>query len=197
MIAGVVPCAGASERMGRPKALMEVGGTTFVRAVVDALAEGGCDPVVVVVPEHPDIEGAARATNAHVVVNRDPADGPISSLRLALAELDPSVEGVFYLPVDHPLVRSDTISRLVRIATESSAPLVIPTHLGSRGHPGFFRAELFVELNDPDLAGGARTVVHRHLADAELVPVDDPGVVTDIDTPGSYAAALQGGTVLS
>ena len=190
MIAGVVPCAGASERMGTPKALMEVAGTTFVQAVVDALLDGGCSPVLVVVPEDADVERASRATGATILINPDPGDGPITSLRLALAELQGTVDGVVYLPVDHPLVRAETIARLLDVAATSPASLVIPTHSGSRGHPALFRASLFDELNDPKLTGGARTTVHRHLADAELVAVDDPGVLTDIDTPEAYAAAL-------
>ncbi|MGD8728448.1 MAG: phosphohydrolase, partial [Gemmatimonadota bacterium] len=67
-----------------------------------------------------------------------------------------------------------------------------PTYHGERGHPALFGQELFVELLDPDLEGGARTVVHRHLADALLVEVDDEGVVTDIDTPEIYRAVVDG-----
>jgi nicotine blue oxidoreductase len=176
--------------MRTPKALLELEGATFVETVVARLRDGGCDPVVVVVPEAAAIEAAARATEATVVVNHDPGEGPITSLRLALAELGSSPEGFLYLPVDHPFVRSETIGQLLKAAEASSAPLVLPMYAGSRGHPCFFRSALFEELNDPTLEGGARTVVHRHLARAELVAVDDPGVLADIDTPHAYADAL-------
>jgi molybdenum cofactor cytidylyltransferase len=63
-------------------------------------------------------------------------------------------------------------------------------HHGKRGHPAVFGAALFAELADPSLEGGARTVVHRHLDRALLVDVEDAGVLTDIDTPEAYAAAL-------
>ena len=191
MIAGIVPCAGTSKRMGEPKALMEVSDKTFVQRAVDVLSLGGCAPVVVVVPNNPDIESAAHSTNAHVLVNHDPGEGPITSLRLALREMTSTLDGIIYLPVDHPLVKVDTIRQLLVVAKESLAPLVIPTYLGDRGHPSFFRANLFNELNDPDLDGGARTVVHRHLSDATLIPVDDSGVLADIDTPESYEYSLQ------
>jgi CTP:molybdopterin cytidylyltransferase MocA len=125
------------------------------------------------------------------LVNHDPGEGPITSLRLALRELTSQLDGIIYLPVDHPLVQVDTIQQLVAAAKESSAPLVIPTYLGNRGHPSFFRANLFTELNDPTLDGGARTVVHRHLSEATLIPVNDSGVLADIDTPESYECALQ------
>jgi|TARA_Y100001947_G_C10194395_1_gene242163 CTP:molybdopterin cytidylyltransferase MocA len=177
--------------MGEPKALMEVMGKTFVQRAVDTLSLGGCAPVVVVVPNDSDIESAAHSTHAHVLVNHNPGEGPITSLRLALRELTSQVDGIIYLPVDHPLVHIDTIRQLLAVAGESSAPLVIPTYLGNRGHPSFFRANLFTELNDPTLDGGARTVVHRYLSEANLIPVDDSGVLADIDTPESYECALQ------
>ena len=167
MIAGIVPCAGTSERMGEPKALMEVMGKTFVQRAVDTLSLGGCAPVVVVVPNDSDIESAAHSTHAHVLVNHNPGEGPITSLRLALRELTSQVDGIIYLPVDHPLVHIDTIRQLLAVARESSAPL------------------------DPTLDGGARTVVHRYLSEANLIPVDDSGVLADIDTPESYECALQ------
>ncbi len=51
MIAGVVPCAGSSSRMGKAKALLSIGDSTFVQAVVDALSDGGCEPVLAIVPD--------------------------------------------------------------------------------------------------------------------------------------------------
>jgi CTP:molybdopterin cytidylyltransferase MocA len=41
-----------------------------------------------------------------------------------------------------------------------------------------------LRLGDPGL--GAKPVVHRFLADAVSVPVDDGDTVEDIDTPESY-----------
>ena len=53
-----------------------------------------------------------------------------------------------------------------------------------------FGSGLFAELTDPALEGGARTVVHRHLGEALKLQVDDPGVLTDIDTPEAYESVV-------
>lgn len=189
--AGVVPSAGASTRMGRDKGLLEVEGRSFLQRTVAALSEGGCDPVLVVVAEGEEALAAeASRAGGVVLLNPDPGEGPITSLRIALAALDGSVGGVVYLPVDHPMVRVETVRRLLDEARRSDAPLTIPVHRGKRGHPAIFDKRLFVELLDPELEGGAKTVVHRHLERAELLDVDDEGVVTDIDTPGAYDAVL-------
>lgn len=193
--AGVVPSAGSSLRMGRPKALLRVEGETFLSRTIQALGGGGCDPVLVIVSERPgdavaEASDLARRAGAHVLVNPDPGEGPITSLRLAIEALADSASGLAYLPVDHPLVRPDTVAALLSAARAARAALTVPTYRGERGHPPVFSATLFPELADPALEGGARTVVHRHLERALLVEVEDAGVITDIDTPEAYAAVV-------
>lgn len=189
-VAGVVPAAGASRRMGHPKGLLEIGGRSFARRVTEALAGGGCEPVYAVVAAgDAELAGRFREAGARVLENPDPGEGPITSLRLAVAEIDDRVERVVYLPVDHPLVEAHHVADLIAAADRTGASLALPVHASKRGHPALFGRALFDELLDPALQGGARTVVHRHLDEACLLPCDDPAVVTDIDTPEAYQAA--------
>ncbi len=190
-VAGVVPAAGSSLRMGRPKALLDAGGRSFVAAVVGSLVGGGCDPVVVVtgVGQH-DVRRRAEAAGAVVLQNPAPGEGPITSLRLALAALGTAVDGVALLPVDHPAVRPETVADLLAAFIAAGTPLLLPTLNGRRGHPTFFHRRLFAELLDPRLEGGARAVVHRHLEEATLMEVLDLGILADIDTPEAYRAAF-------
>lgn len=189
--AGVIPSAGASLRMGQPKQLLRVGRQTFIERTVAALRGGGCDPVFVVVAVgDEDAARVAARAGARVLTNPDPGEGPITSLRLALAELDESVAGLVFLPVDHPLVLADTVAALLAAAGAAGAALTLPVHGSQRGHPAVFGRSLFGELTDPALEGGARTVTYRHLDAALLVEVDDPGVLADIDTPEIYETVV-------
>jgi molybdenum cofactor cytidylyltransferase len=186
---GVVPAAGASRRMGRPKALLELAGKTFLERVVAALREGGCERILVIVAEGDEaVEEEARRTGADVRVNPKPGDGPITSLRIALAEVDAVSDGVAYLPLDYPLVSSAVVSELIDEASSSGAGLTLPRHGLKRGHPALFGRSLFSELADPGLKGGARIVVHRHLETASIIDWPDATVVTDVDTPEAYEA---------
>jgi CTP:molybdopterin cytidylyltransferase MocA len=182
--------------MGQPKGLLQLDGQSFLRHVVRTLAEGGCDPVVVVVAEG-DQEGLdeAESSGAMVLTNSDPGEGPITSLRLAIERLRGSIEAIAFLPVDHPRVQAGTVVTLLAAARETEADLAVPVYRSKRGHPAVFGAALFDELTDPELEGGARTVVHRHLNTALLVDVQDAGVIADVDTPADYAALTRNAAV--
>lgn len=188
---GVIPACGASRRMGRDKALLPFAGSTFLARAVRALDEGGCDRVIAVVrADHPPIRAEAEAAGADILVNPDPGDGPLTSLRCALHRLedDDEVEGVVWLPLDFPLVSAAHVAALTRADVPDAAPLALLVHEGQRGHPVLFLRPLFAELADPTLEGGARTVVHRHLVRAHTIEIDEPAVVTDVDTPEAYTA---------
>ncbi len=173
--------------MGTPKALLEVGGRTFIERVIHVLRAGGCGRVLVVLPtlDGPVADKAVEA-GAQVVENPSPEHGPIGSLRASLRVLDDSVEGISFCPVDHPLIHENTVQNLITMFRQSQAPLVVPTFNGKRGHPVLFRKALFDELLNDALPEGARTVVHRHLEGAASVPVDDEGTVIDIDDMTAY-----------
>lgn len=170
---------------------MTVDGETFLRRVVRALSEGGCDPVIVVTSGDVDVEREASSAGAEVLVNDAPGEGPITSLRLAITTLDVRTPGFAWLPTDHPFVTGETVRNLIEEARRADSALTIPLHRGKRGHPAIFSRALFAELTDPALTGGARTVVHRHLTESCRVSVEHPGVLLDIDTPEAWEAARQ------
>lgn len=189
-VAGVVPAAGASRRMGRPKGLLELGGATFAKRVIRALRDGGCDPVLFAVDADDDVLAAHVADEGvSILTNPMPGEGPITSLRIALGSLSEDVGAVVYLPLDHALVEARHVTALISEAANLDAALALPVHDGKRGHPAYFSRRLFEELLDPGLEGGARTVVHRHLPKACLIEAD-AAVVADIDTPAAYREAL-------
>ena len=184
---GVIPCSGSSTRMGTPKAMLDVGGQTFIERVIHTHRSGGCSRVLVALPTlDGPIAAKAVEAGAQVVKNPSPQDGPIGSLRASLRVLDETVEGISFCPVDHPLIHQDTVQELINVFRQTQAPLVVPTFNGKRGHPVLFRKMLFEELLNDALPEGARTVVHRHLDDTVSVPLDDEGTIIDIDDMTAY-----------
>jgi molybdenum cofactor cytidylyltransferase len=190
MIPAVVLAAGASRRMGRPKALLPLGHTTFVRRIVEALEAAEVTNIFVIVRHEirdlvaTEIEGVATA---RVVVNPHAEDGQLSSLVTALDTID-EAGAVLVTLVDVPLVRPSTIRALIARAGASPALILRAVHHGRHGHPVIFKHEVFAALRSADPALGAKAVM-RAVA-VEDVEVDDPGIVSDVDTPEDYRSLL-------
>lgn len=194
-VGAIVPCAGRSSRMGTSKALLDADGVSFVRRVVGTLIAGGADPVVVVVRNGGGAEAAdALAGGAYVLVNPHPDDpirgGPISSVREGIRVMPDDVAGVLLHPVDYPRIMPHTVAALVSAFVREGAAVTVPTWKRKSGHPVLFHRALFDELSTLGLPEGARTVVRRHEGARRELPVDDSGVLDDLDTPTDYLRAF-------
>jgi molybdenum cofactor cytidylyltransferase len=173
--------------MGTPKPMLKVGNRTFLEHLISTLKEGGCDNVLVCLPdEHGPIVAKALEAGGNTIYNVDPGNGPITSLQTAIAHLDPEVSAVLFCPVDYPLVTIQTIQTLVQTFKQIKALLTLPVFQGKRGHPVIFHKDLFEELLDNDLPEGARSVVLKNISKALLVDTDDSGVTIDIDDLSTY-----------
>jgi molybdenum cofactor cytidylyltransferase len=190
-IPGIVLAAGASVRMGRPKAFLPMtpGGTILGR-VLGTLADAGVEPLVVVARaafSPSEAWNDPRADAVLVVLNPDPDRGQLSSLVCGIQAIDPAAPGALMTLVDIPLVRTATVTSLVRAWERDHAGLVRPRHDGRNGHPVIFGRALLDALVHANLAHGAKPVVRSFAPHAVNVPVDDPGVLIDFDTPEEYA----------
>ena len=187
-LGAIVLAAGASSRMGRPKALLPLAGAgTFVERIHRTLRDAGLDPVVVV--GRPELEHSLRtllSTAAVVAVNHTPDRGQLSSLLVGLDALGWPGAALVTL-VDLPLVRVDTVNALVSAWACSGAPLVRPVTRGRHGHPVVLGAPLLAALAGADLHTGAKPIIHRFAAQSLDVAVDDPGTLDDVDTPEDLA----------
>jgi molybdenum cofactor cytidylyltransferase len=196
VVRAVILAAGASARMGRPKATLPLShrADTFLSRIARALAAAGLPEIVVVTGAVEDeVRRAAGRFDRRLRFVHNPRwqEGQLTSL---LAGLDddstPVLEAVLVTLVDVPLVTAETIAMVVHAWRHSGAPLVRPARGATHGHPVLFDRSLFDELRAADPATGAKAVVRAHAHEILEVPVDDPGAFVDVDTREEYAAIL-------
>ena len=188
MISGILLAAGESRRMGSPKALLAYQGQTFLERICTAFFDAGVEELVVVLGAWEDRLRPAlpRHPALRTVVNPHYAQGQLSSLVCGLGALSPDSAAAVVNLVDHPLVRPETIAALMASFRTAPLPIIIATHQGKRGHPVLFSRQVYAELLAAPLDKGAKTVVRKDPARVRHVPLDDPGIVADIDTPQDY-----------
>ncbi|MEX2529209.1 MAG: nucleotidyltransferase family protein [Gemmatimonadota bacterium] len=189
---GVIPAAGRSSRIGNPKPLLDADGASFLERTVGVLREAGIGTVFVGVREEGSPIGAmAGRTGARVVIPDDPDRGPVATLRAVVTEAREFAGACIFLPVDHPLVRPATIRELIERWRTTGRDLVVPVHRERRGHPILLGPTLLRELGQGEPGTGAgeedlADLLHPHDHAADLVEVDDRGVLVDIDTLAEY-----------
>lgn len=191
-LAGIVLAAGRSSRMGSPKALLDFRGEPFVLRILEAFEALDLKTRVVVVGpgvEAQEIRNSLTHHDCLVVENPDVDGGPIGSLRAALKAIQSvAPTGALVWPVDLPHVRVDTVERLLDVFRRESPFAVVPRFGSRRGHPVIWARAAFAELTESEAArrDGARVVLRAHQADVTEVPVDDPAVIDDLNTPEDY-----------
>ena len=188
MVGAVVVAAGASYRMGSPKALLKIGEKTFLQHIVDVLQSAGITEIVVVLGSNAEvIKESLNWYDGTVVLNRDWKDGQLSSIVAGLAVLRPlALEGALICPVDHPFITRRLLTDMLHVFRLSGKGIVVPAYGTRRGHPVIFASRMFDALRDADLTIGARKIVKDHPDDIEEVATKEEGVVLNIDTPEDY-----------
>ena len=188
MIAATIISAGASSRMGFPKALLEYHGVTFLQTILDATRAVGIHRRVVIVGHQADKILVKHDLRDVVVLETEQLEaGPIGSIRAAIKEVEPHpVDGILVWPVDMPHVAIATVDALLAGFRSSGRPIVIPAYKGKHGHPVIFGRDVFQELLEAPDSEGARAVVHADPNRVFEVPVDDSAVVEDLNTPVEY-----------
>jgi molybdenum cofactor cytidylyltransferase len=187
MVPAIVLAAGTSSRMGSPKALLRVGGETFLGRILRVLRDAGVPAAAVVVrPGQEALVAEATAAGFGQIVENPRADeGQLSSLVAGLDAIDrPGVDGALVTLVDVPGITTAVVSALLERMRTSRAPVIRAVHEGRHGHPVIFRRGLFDRLRQADPAAGARAVVRT--VDVDDVEVDEPGITQDVDTPADY-----------
>lgn len=189
-VTAVLLAAGYSRRFGGNKLEHRLpDGRSLLMASTEAYLRCGL-PVVWAVQPDSGWQSVARASGIATVVCEQASRGMGASLAAAIAATPVATGWVVGLG-DMPFIEPQTIERVCG-AVRRGAMIAAPTWRGQRGHPVGFSARLHDELCALDGDAGARDLLARHGEQIELIAVDDPGILRDIDRPADLADAAAG-----
>lgn len=190
-ITAIVLAAGFSQRMGRFKPLLSLGGGRTIERGINLFHTAGVEDILVVTGHcATDIQQALRQMPARCVKNQDYRRGMFSSVLAGIRAL-PSQCGAFFIhPADIPLVRTQTVRRLMAVGEFSPASILYPTFDGQRGHPTLIQRRLGAHILRWRGDGGLRALLAQYETESLELPVEDEAVLWDLDTPRDYSRML-------
>ena len=191
-VAGILLAAGGGSRLGRPKALVEIGGQTLAARGAGLLRAGGADPIIVVT-------GAAPVTlpGVTLVANPDWRTGMGSSLVTGLAAARELPSGgpagrdaVVIALADQPLVGAEAVRRLIA-AHAAGAAVAVAAYDGRPRNPVLIAREHWAEVLATTTGdAGARPFLRTHPDLVTTVDCTGTGRPDDIDTPSDLARVI-------
>lgn len=180
----IILAAGEARRMGYPKALIEhEGGKSFLQSLASTFGKAGCSVIGVIGKE----AGAVREQHpaVHLVENERWQDNQLSSVKTGLeAAFEEGADVVLVQPVDMPALRASTLKSLIKSMSDSVEALR-PEFEGAAGFPIILSRATAERIRDKEsgemsLEGAIKGLQVRR------IPVKDPGVVVNINTPETY-----------
>ena len=183
-VAAVILAAGASQRLGRPKALVRLpSGKTLLQHAVGIAIGVGLEPAVTV-RDHDRILAHAIATaGARPLPVAEASEGMAASVRAAAAFAAHEADALLILLVDQWRLTSQDLSRLL----ERRGPdrVIAAEYAGRPGVPALFPKRFYADLATLSGDSGARNLLRSGALPVESVEMSHARC--DLDTPESLA----------
>jgi molybdenum cofactor cytidylyltransferase len=181
-IGAVVLAAGTSSRMGsRHKLLEPIAGRPVIDHVMSCALGSTVECVVVVVGHRAEEVRALLPDGVTIVENPKHAEGLSTSLVAGIRALPDGVDGAVVLLGDMPHVTSSDVLALVGAFRPGS--VCVPTVEGRRGNPVLWSSAFFDRILKLDGDRGARSILESNREGVIEVPLENPGLFLDVDTP--------------
>lgn len=175
----LIMAAGNASRFGENKLTASFAGKSLFSL---ALAAVPADTFarVTVVSQYPALLQEAKQAGFHAIRNDRPDDGISRTIRLG-TEAMADCAGILYMVADQPLLRQETVLRIVQDWRQHPGCIVGAAHNGHRGNPCLFPARFFPELCALEGDRGGSSVIRRHEDALRLVEAAEPEL-SDCDT---------------
>lgn len=196
-ICAIILAAGSASRMGKLKQLLPFGHRSMLDHIIDKVLQMDFVEVYTVIgngAEEIQQNISVQDARFHWLINEQYQMGQSASLQLALQHILPRYQNIMIFLGDLPFVTVETIETVATKGSEllkrNEQPFIVrPTYQHIPGHPVFIGH--MTETLAKKLSGdqGLKSIRHE-FTNKMLIPVDNQGVIFDIDTPEDYKNAM-------
>ncbi len=170
--------------MGESKPLLTLGEQPIIHHCLASLIAAGIQDIQLVIgPDGGRIATAVAHLPVRVVLNPVTGSEMAASVETGLRSVSADATSVLVCLADHPLVTAATYHTLLEQHRQQPEAIIIPSHLGKKGHPTLFPKLVLQKLSQ---FNSLRELIRSEANRVRLVAVPDMGVVLDMDTPEDY-----------
>jgi molybdenum cofactor cytidylyltransferase len=182
-VEGVILAAGLSSRTGIYKMTLEIEGKTIIERCVESMYDF-CSRVIVVGGYRIEklIPVLCRYHKVEIVYNKNYEQGMFSSVKEGFKSV--REERFFYTPGDYPIIGKEVYEKMLKF----DGDIIIPVYNGIKGHPLLMKSCIAKEFIYSDKYSNLREAVSSK--ETNLVDVNDPDILKDIDTMDDYKDLL-------
>lgn len=192
-IAGIVPAAGLSKRMGDFKPLLPFATSTMIQTSIELLQKAGVQQIIVVLGYRGnEIEAQVSGMKyTEVIYNPNYRAGDmLESIQLGLSQIR-DCDAAYVLPGDMPAIAAETFQSVRQCMETTGAFVVFPTLEGRKKHPPLIAHHCFESICHFSGEGGLHMALQQFHNQTVCVAVDDFGCSMDADTPADYYQLLR------
>jgi molybdenum cofactor cytidylyltransferase len=193
----LIPAAGKSRRMGRPKVSLPLGGRVVLEHVIAALQEAGIQDILVVLgPQVSELAPLVQQSGARVLLPSEPTHTMRATVEQGLTWLENRFhprprDSWLLVPADYPILEPAVLRKLLRKRqTNRRHSIFIPTYQGRRGHPALIAWKHVDAIRALPPQIGLNVFLRSSPKQTLEVPVDSPTILWDLDTPEDYRRIL-------
>jgi molybdenum cofactor cytidylyltransferase len=188
-IGALLLAAGRSSRMGNEnKLLLPTSNGPLVRQAAAAARLAGVSEIIAVIGHQAEAVGEAlRGAVSLMVFNPDFASGMASSIHVGLAAAPADWDAVFVMLGDMPLINPKSLKALIAAFDPAQGRnIIVPQINGRRANPVLWSREQWPQLLGLQGDVGGKALLAA-AGDAVCdVPLDDEGLLRDVDDPASW-----------
>ena len=189
-VVGILLAAGNSSRFGSDKLLYPMAKAKQTLPIAQLTAQRfrpTCDIAIAIIKPKTDqtLQSLLRNEGFSIVISPESINGMGSSIANGVL-VTPNAKGWIIALADMPFIKTDTY-RKVATTLRDGASIAVPTFEGQQGHPVGFSKKWQKQLISLTGDSGARSILTSAVEEISFLPVNDSGILRDIDCQADLA----------